>query len=458
MLGTLAAAGRQFSNNAAGARELYSMQQSLTSATESRLPAFTVVLLTSLYFSQGLPSGLLAHALPALLRQNQVPLEYIGYLKLLALPWMLKFVWAPWVDRYHFPWTGPHRSWILPMQLLVILLLLTLSQLDPARIFDHYLLPFFVLLLLLNLSSATQDIATDGLAVKLLPSRWRGLGNSIQVSGYKLGLIIGGSLLLLALDRFGWSVSFITLAIMLAVLTLPVLIFREPPDVNEPVTAARGAGPDATGGLTYLWHNNRDFFQQPGIGSWLLVLVSYKLADAMGSAMVKPMLVDLGLSLATIGTLTLVSSITGMAAAVLGGFLYYRWGPRITLPLFGFLQALGIAGFALIAMGYTELHWIYGLSLFEQIADGMSTVALFALMMEQCRTGHEGADYSLQACLQVILGGLVGATSGWLASQLGYQWHFSVCGLLGLLMLFFAWNFLSRHPGLAAGRKAAVTA
>jgi MFS family permease len=426
-------------------------------ASGSRLPAFTVVLLTSLYFSQGLPSGLLAHALPALLREHQVSLEYIGFLKLLALPWMLKFIWAPWVDRYHFASTGPHRSWILPMQLLVIVLLLALSQLDPGRIFGSYLVPFFALLLLLNFSSATQDIATDGLAVKLLPSRWRGLGNSIQVSGYKLGLIIGGSLLLLAIDRIGWSASFASLAMMLALLTLPVLIFRERPDINE--QPEEEAGPTSKvhrPGLAYLWQNNRTFFLQPGIGSWLLVLVSYKLADALGSGMVKPMLVDAGFSLSAIGTLTLVSSVTGMIAAVLGGLLYYRLGPRVTLPLFGLLQAAGIAGFALIAAGHTDIPTVYAVSLFEQAADGMSTVALFALMMEQCRPSHEGADYSLQTCLQVILAGLTGAGSGWLASGLGYQWHFLIAGALGVLMLLLVWNFLRRHPGLNAGRRIAA--
>jgi MFS family permease len=342
------------------------------------------------------------------------------------------------------------------MQLLVILLLLTLSQLDPARIVSSYLLPFFALLLLLNFSSATQDIATDGLAVKLLPSRWRGLGNSIQVSGYKLGLIIGGSLLLLAIDRIGWSASFTGLAVMLALLTLPVLIFRERPDINErSVTETDPAAQQP--GLSYLWQNNRTFFLQPGIGSWLLVLVSYKLADALGSGMVKPMLVDAGFSLSAIGTLTLAASITGMIAAVLGGLLYYRLGPRITLPLFGLLQAAGIAGFALIAMGHTDITTVYAVSLFEQAADGMSTVALFALMMEQCRPGHEGADYSLQTCLQVILAGLTGAGSGWLASTAGYQWHFMIAGALGVLMLLLVWNFLRRHPRLNAGRRVATT-
>src|SRR5210317_1363823 len=137
-----------------------------------RPSGFVFILLTSLYFSQGLPAGLLAHALPAMLRQYQVSLEYIGLLELLALPWMLKFIWAPYVDRFHFRSTGPHRSWILPMQASVILLLIALSQFDPGQIFQAYLVPFFAILLLFNVCSATQDIATDGLTIKLLPSEW----------------------------------------------------------------------------------------------------------------------------------------------------------------------------------------------------------------------------------------------------------------------------------------------
>ncbi len=408
----------------------------------TRPSTFVLVLLTSLYFSQGLPSGLLAHALPALLREYRVPLEYIGYLKLLALPWMLKFLWAPFVDRYHFRRTGPHRSWILPMQLLVIALLLGIARLDPEMVFSSYLPAFLAALLLLNLCCATQDVATDGLAVKLLPSQWRGLGNSIQVSGYKLGLILGGGVLLVAIDRFGWAASFCSLAALLALSTLPVLRFREAPGINEPADAP----PPTVPAPGFLWRSNRDFFRQPGMGRWLAVLLSYKLADALGSAMIKPLLVDAGLTLSGIGTLTLVASLAGMAASVAGGLLYYRLGPRVTLPGFGLLQAIGIAAYALVPLGWTGTATLYGIALFEQAADGMSTVVLFALMMDQCRANHEGADYSLQACCQVILAGLAGAASGWVAGALGYELHFLASGLLGLLVLLPAWHFLRDRP------------
>lgn len=141
----------------------------------------TLILLASLYCAQGLPSGLLAHSLPVLLRQHGVDLALIGLFKLLALPWLLKVLWAPWVDRLASPRLGHHRGWILPLQMGVTGVIAALALMNPERLFDSHFLLLIGLLLLVNLAASTQDIATDGLAVRLLPERWRGLGNSLQV-------------------------------------------------------------------------------------------------------------------------------------------------------------------------------------------------------------------------------------------------------------------------------------
>ena len=80
---------------------------------------------------------------------------------------------------------------------------------------------------MINLAAATQDVATDGLAVRLLPERWRGLGNSLQVGGYKLGMLVSGSGLLLVVGSLGWNVSMGLLAAGLLVLTLPIAWYPE---------------------------------------------------------------------------------------------------------------------------------------------------------------------------------------------------------------------------------------
>lgn len=395
----------------------------------SRPANATLILLASLYCAQGLPSGLLAHSLPVLLRQHGVDLALIGLLKLLALPWLLKVLWAPWVDRLASPRLGHHRGWILPLQMTVIAIVTGLALINPERLFDSHFLLLIGLLLLVNLAASTQDIATDGLAVRLLPERWRGLGNSLQVGGYKVGMLVSGSGLLLAMDTLGWHLSLALVAALLVLMTVPIWRFAERRELPFLPAQAEPAGP----GL--LLRHYRGLLMQPGMLFWLAVLLSFKLGDALGSPMIKPMLVDQGWSNTELGQLTLISSLVGIAGAFIGGLLYARIGALRALLGFGLLQAVGIAAMAQLVHAGGNSALVYSVALFEQAADGMSTVALFAVMMRQCRPEHEGADFTLQASVQLLLAGLVGASSGLLAKWLGYEALFVGAGVLGLLAL-----------------------
>jgi len=389
----------------------------------------TVVLLAALYCAQGLPSGLIAHALPVLMRQHGVDLATIGLLKLLALPWVLKVLWAPWIDRIASQRFGRHRGWILPLQSAVLAIVLAVALLPPDALFGTYLPALLGLLLCVNLAAATQDVATDGLAVRLLPPQWRGLGNSLQVGGYKAGMIVSGSLLLLVIESWGWRSAIGTIAALLALMAVPVLLFPEKQRLPFEPARAEPAGP------LLLWQHYRGFLARPGLGGWMLVVLSFKLGDALGSPMIKPLLVDQGWTPGALGQLTLVSSIAGIGGAVLGGLAYARLGALRSLILFGLLQAIGIAAWAWVAQSGAGVLTVYGIALFEQIADGMSTVALFAAMMDRCRPEHEGADFTIQACAQVVLAGVVGSLSGLSAKLFGYGGHFLLAGVLGVLVL-----------------------
>lgn len=407
--------------------------------TPDRLPPSVLVLLASLYCAQGLPSGLVAHAMPVLLRQHGVDLAWIGLLKLLALPWLLKVLWAPWIDRMSSSSLGHHRGWILPMQSGVILCLVGLALMAPQALFGSALCLLLGTLLLINLAAATQDVATDGLAVRLLPERWRGLGNSLQVGGYKLGMLASGSGLLMVVGSLGWNVSLGLLAVGLLVLTLPIAWFPEKKLL--PFQAAQAESPGA--GL--LLRHYKGLLAQPGMTAWLVVVLTFKLGDALGSPMIKPMLVDQGWDTAALGQLTLVSSLAGIGGAVLGGMLYARWGAMRSLLVFGVAQAAGLAAMAMLLGRGSEVGLVYAVALFEQVADGMSTVALFAVMMGRCRPEHEGADFTLQASAQLLLSGLVGACSGLLAKTVGYGGLFLGAALLGLAMLVWVPRYFGRY-------------
>ena len=179
-----------------------------------------LILLCALYLAQGLPYGFFTQALPVLMHDAGYSLVKISATSLLFLPWALKFLWAPYVDRY-----GSRKRWLVPLQLAAAAGAALLASVD----FSHALHYVLVALVIFNLLAATQDIATDGLAVNLLGVQYRGLGNGIQVGGYRLGMIVGGGLLLWVYARAGWRPMFATMAALLALTLLPVLWLREPP-------------------------------------------------------------------------------------------------------------------------------------------------------------------------------------------------------------------------------------
>lgn len=422
------------------------------SATASSPPAARAAdarllgLLACLYFAQGLPSGLLGKALPTLLREHGVSLSAIGFTALLATPWALKFLWAPFIDRL-----GTRRQWLLALNATTLALMLVVASQDIGRWVHELLAPFMVVLFLLNLVAATQDIATDGLAVSRLDARLRGLGNSVQVIGYKIGMMLGGGALLVLVDRYGWQLSYAGMALLILLVLLPLAFMREPP--REVVAATHTRWHGVRGYL----HLFGDFMARPGLGWWLLAVAAFKLGDALASKMIGPLLKDGGMSLTDIGVLTgVIGTVAGIAGALLGGLLLTRLGHRGALLLFGALQACGLLGYLLVVDGLPSLPLLYAIVCFEQFADGLSTVALFTAMMDVCRRASPGTDYTLQASLQVTLAGFATLASGVLADALGYGVLFAAGAALTLLALVPVWiSFSRRLPGRDDGRVAA---
>lgn len=385
--------------------------------------AMPLAALAALYVSQGLPSGLFAHALPVFWREAGVSLAWIGALKLLALPWVLKALWAPAIDRSLQKGATPLR-WITGLQLgaVTALALLAFIGLSPA---SNQLVPVVVLILTINLLMATQDIVTDGLAVRWIPPHWRGLANTLQVAGYKIGMLAGGALLLVLAEHSGVGTAILAPVLLLLLCYLLAARsrrLRSRVEVGDPAAQSLRAG--FTG-----------FVSLPGMMAWLSLLATYKIADAMGSGLIRPLLSDGGWSRADIGTFTLITTLTGLLGAVAGGWVYQQAGSRRSLIYLGLAQALTMAAWALVAERGTTAGLVYSVGILEQMADGASTVALFAVMMSLCRKGWEGTDFTVQASIQVVCAGVFGLIGGLTAEAIGYATLLVLAGGLGALVI-----------------------
>lgn len=366
------------------------------------------LLLGSLYLSQGLPFGFFTQALPAILREQGVSLAAIGASSLLALPWALKFLWAPAVDRVGSRRFGRRKGWIVPLQLGAAALMAGLAFAD----FSAQLPLLLGGVLVANLLAATQDVATDALAVEALPPEDRGIANGIQVAGYRVGMIVGGGLLLILYGRIGHRAAFLCLAGILLAATVPIVVHREP---ERPRGAAESGWAQALASVA----------RRPNAGVWFFVLVSYKSGDALGGAMIRPLLVDRGYDLAAIGWLLgTVGFGAGLVGALAGGAAL-RWlsRPR-ALVLFGVAQAVAVALYVAPAQGYAGARLLAVVCAVEHFTGGMATAVLFTAMMDWSRIEHAATDYTTQACAVVVATGLASAVSGLSAEALGYTGHF----------------------------------
>lgn len=385
-------------------------------------------LLATLYLSQGLPFGFFNQAVPVFLRRQNVSLEDIGLSSLLAAPWAAKFLWAPLVDRHGSRCFGRRKAWIVPLQLCSALVMIALATLEWREAAPAILACVF----LVNLCAASQDIATDALAVSLLGLSERGLGNGVQVAGYRVGMIIGGGALLIAFDHLGWRGAMLSMAALLALATVPIVLHREAP--WQPPPERHGH----VGAL-------RSFLGRPGVGGWLVVLVLYKGGDALGTGMLRPFLVDRGLSLGEIGWISgTVGSAAGLVGALAGGALVGRLGRGRSLVVFGLLQAVSNVGYWWAALATTPREALYVVCGLEHLFGGMATVALFTSMMDRCRVELAGTDYTLQASVVVIATGAFSASSGFSASRLGYPGHFAAAAALSFVGLACAWLWQRR--------------
>ena len=386
-----------------------------------------LALLGSLYLAQGLPFGFFGNALPALMRSRGVELSQISLTYLLAAPWALKFLWAPYVDKHGSSRIGRRKTWILPLQLASVVWSLALAYIDPA----WGLHAMMVALFLSNLTAATQDIATDGLAVEMLDPAERGHGNGVQVAAYRVGMILGGGALLIVFDHLGWKITFVSMAALLALSTVPVLFHRERPP-PPPVAKAKEPSWIAVA-------------LRPRMGAWLLVLAVYKLGESLGYGMVKPLLIDRGLSLSQIGWIIgTVGFFAGLLGAVIGGALAGRLGRGRALMAAGVLQIVGVAAYILPALSIGGVPVIVGVSALEHLASGVATVCLFTVMMDACTEGAAATEYTLQASVVVVATGAAAALSGFSAKRLGYVGHFGVSAALSALgLVYTAWAWLT---------------
>ena len=428
------------------ARAGYNAAVILESFTMSK--SAQALLLLSLYWAQGLPAGLMTQALPVLFRAQGLPLSYLSLLGLLMLPWAIKPLWAPWVDR-----VGHYRQWIKVMQGAMLLLLVALAAFSPALLQQQTLLvTAAVLLLALNFAAATQDLATDAWAVRILGQEQLNLGNSMQVLGMRLGFIIGGGFFLWMIEQSSWAWAVLFLALLLLVNSVPLWYYGKHPQLVAATTlpAVVTHQPQKIALHRQLLDTLKYFYQQPEGRLWLVILALFKVSDGLSGAVLKAMAVDAGLSLSQIAWgINSVGALMALLGAVT--VLIFKHPRQFSHALMGLLliKTVIFVGYVWVAYAVplnqlSPWFW-YSIHAVEELLSAMLLVLMFSLMMRYSRAATAASDFSMQVTVLTSINGLAYIFAGVLAQYMGYAYFLTLCLIASLVVFPVLWPWSKLH-------------
>lgn len=383
-----------------------------------------------LYFAEGLPYGFVKDVLPVYFRVSGVSLRDIGLASLLSMPWSLKFLWSPLVDRL-----GERRQWIAGALVVMASALLVAQGLPPAPVAGALV----AALLLFTAAAATQDVAIDAYTIEMLRPGEEGVANGVRVSAYRVALIVAGGVVVALAERAGWVGAFSATAAALVLLAAVVLLLPAHP--RRPQTAAA-------------WVRSfRAWLTRPGAVAVFLFILLYKVGDTAMGPMVRPFWVDRGLTLDDIAFMTTAFGVGAtIAGALVGGILTSRIGVFHGLWVFGLLQALSNLGYATAAWADAGRPGIYAASLVESFTGGLGTAAFLSFLMNVCDKEQAATQYALLSAVFNLSGTLVGSVSGFGTERLGYGPYFAVTFVLALpayVLLPWVRGWIRERGGLA---------
>jgi PAT family beta-lactamase induction signal transducer AmpG len=383
-------------------------------------------------FASGLPLLLTITVLQAWMKEEGVDLTVIGIMSLVGIPYTVKFLWAPVMDRFTIPFLGRRRGWLLIAQIALICSIAGLGFTNPGK--NPWLVAFAAFLV--TFFSASQDIVVDAYRREDLSDEELGLGSSLYVNGYRVGMLLASGGGLIMADHMSFTMVYLIMAACMLPGVITTLLTPEPIiTAGTPKTMKEAV-------LNPLV----DYFKRKGAILILAFILLYKIGDAMASAMTTPFYLDVGFTKTEIGTIVkLFGFWATIIGGLVGGVLMLRLKINRSLWIFGFLQAVSTAGFALLAQIGHNIPALAGVIAFENLSSGMGTAAYVAFIASITNKKFTATQYALLSSLVGVPRVLASAPTGYLAKNIGWVGFFIFCTLIaipGILLLikFAPWN------------------
>jgi PAT family beta-lactamase induction signal transducer AmpG len=403
----------------------------MNSATIRSLLTPRLGVMLPLGFASGLPLALTGGTLQAWLTMANVELATIGLFAYVGLPYTVKFLWAPVMDRVVPPWLGRRRGWMIVTQ-LGLAVSLTVMALTGPTVMPHV---FAAIALAVAFVSASQDIVFDAYRTDLLKPEERGLGVAAWVMGYRVAMIMSGSVALVLADRIGWSATYLCMAGLMLLGIVTILVSPEPTGSQQGPRTMHDA---VVGPLS-------EFFARPMALALLALIVLYKLGDAFAGTLTTPFLIrGLTFSSTDVGVIRGFGLGATILGAFIGGLLMPRLGLFRSLLVFGVLQALSNLSFLLlfwIGKNYAAMAFAVGV---ENLTGGMGTAAFVSLVMSLCDQRYTATQFALLSSVEAVGRVFLGWPAAKLVGSVGWGTFFFVTFLAALPGLWLLWRL--REP------------
>ncbi len=427
---------------------------------------FRLVPLFILGMSSGLPWALIHSTLSLWMKDLQIDLKTIGLFSLVALPYTLKPLWAPFLDIAPFKplaHLGKRMSWIVFSQIAIFISLCLMSISNP-----HAQILFFSMSICVGFFSANQDIAIDAWRIAFLKDDEQGIGIAASVNGFHIGKLLSSAGTIILAEYIGWHFAYLSMAICMCFGIWASIHLAKNPSFQEVPNELNPINIDSfsfKNHLITLKDALKSLFEQANI-YWIFgFILFFKLGDALLDVMLLIFLSDIGFQkLELAWVIKTWGTITNVTGVVIGGLLIHRVGVFQALVYSGILQVLSNLAFSWQAWMGHQLWSLYISISVEKFSGGLATTAFVAYLSILCKAQFAAIQYALLSSLSSAIRTIIQSLSGWmsmfllsfavafyqnqnldpqtfnyLSKALGWSAYFTITAICAIPGMFFLW-------------------
>lgn len=406
----------------------------LTESAGIRYTLFSV-----LYFAQGIPNGIISYAIPAWLAANgKSPMEIAAVISVNMIPWSFKFLVAPLLDRYTIIPMGRKRPWVIFGQLGLIISLMSFGFISEPL---HNLSGLMICAFFVGLFGSFQDIATDGMAIDVIPEDQQARANGLMWGNKIIGISISMVLGTFLINKLGLSIAVPMLSIIVFIILLFPLFIRERKGEKLLPWTTGEASPESKENQSSGWYAIfKSLWRVMLLPSSLIVgILSLTIGIISGFIdALLPIFTVQGLhwtNSAYSNVFSIINVVAGLLGIVIGGILVDRKGKRKMMYFCFAFMAVLIGGFGSLSSFWHYNIVIYTFMLLYYTTYVFLCIAYFACAMNLCWKKVAATQFTLFMAIS-NLGSTLGTTlMGYLKSGMGWEQVILISSIIPLISI-----------------------